>query len=58
MKSQAVRLVDVLALGPFMVWAGTQGQLPRWAQLGLIISGALTIAYNWDNYVEARAALD
>jgi len=49
-KSQNVRLIDVFALGPFMVWAATQKTLPKWAQVALVVSGILTITYNADNY--------
>lgn len=52
MKSQRVRLLDVLVLGPFMVWAAGRRELPEWARAGLAIGGALTIVYNAANYVE------
>ena len=52
MKSQGVRLLDVLVLGPFMVWASGRRELPEWARAGLAISGALTIVYNADNYIK------
>ena len=52
MKSQGVRLLDVLVLGPFMVWAAGQRELPEWARAGLAIGGALTIVYNAANYLE------
>jgi hypothetical protein len=51
-KSQGVRLVDVLVLGPFMVWAGMQGRLrPDWANAALVVSGVATIFYNGRNYL-------
>lgn len=55
MKAQAIRLVDVFALGPFMVWAGAQRTaLPDWARYVLIASGIGTVAYNARNYLAIR----
>lgn len=54
MKGQAVRLVDVFALGPFMVWAATVPRLPEWARLALFVSGVLTVTYNADNYMRQK----
>ena len=51
-KSQRVRVLDVLVLGPFMVWAASQWELPRWARTGLAIGGVATILYNAENYLE------
>jgi hypothetical protein len=53
-KSQAVRLVDVLVLGPFMMWAASRRELPEWARLALFVAGGLTVAYNGRNWLEAR----
>ena len=56
-KGQAVRLVDVFAMGPLMVWvADTCRTLPRWARLSLIVMGQLTIAYNAENWIKTREA--
>ncbi len=52
-KTQNVRLLDVFALGPFMVWAATRRTLPEWAQVTLFVSGVLTVAYNAENYRKA-----
>lgn len=52
MKSQTVRLVDVFALGPFMVWAASRSSLPPWARSVLALSGVATIVYNAHNYRE------
>ena len=54
MKSQTVRLVDVLLLGPFMVWAAGARTLPPWARLLLGVAGVATIAYNARNYSALR----
>ncbi len=56
MKSQGVRVIDVLALGPFMMWVSEQRTLPTWARLTLYISGALTVAYNAENYLAQRTS--
>lgn len=51
-KTQAVRLVDVFLLGPFMVYAATL--LPRDHQLTrLVLAGAgiATVLYNGQNYL-------
>ncbi len=56
-KGQVVRLVDVFAMGPLMVWvADTCHTLPRWARLSLTVMGQLTIAYNAENYLKVRQA--
>lgn len=49
MKTQDVRLVDVFILGPFMIYAGTQLE-NEWLKTGMIVAGAMTIAYNWQNW--------
>lgn len=49
-KSQAVRLADVLLLGPFMVWAGLNHP-SELARLGLVMAGVATVAYNGANYL-------
>ena len=53
MKTQTVRLLDVFALGPFMVWAAQQVR-PPWARDMLVVSGVLTMLYNGANYLTAR----
>lgn len=50
-KTQAVRLVDVFLLGPFMVYAATL--LPRDRELARLVlagAGVATSLYNWHNY--------
>jgi len=49
-KSQNIRLVDVLLLGPFMIYAGTKNKLTDLEKTVLIGSGVLTILYNFKNY--------
>lgn len=56
-KAQGVRLLDVWALGPLMVYVALQaadaGELPR---LALLAAGAATVTYNGRNYLRARAS--
>jgi len=55
-KSQTVRLVDVFALGPFMVWAAAKATgLPPWARATLSLAGLATVLYNGRNYRAAHA---
>jgi hypothetical protein len=57
MKSQGVRIVDVLVLGPFMVWAATRPRaLPGWARAALVVGGVATIVYNLQNYVDTASS--
>jgi len=54
-KTQAIRLVDVFALGPFMVWFGMEAKdVPDAARLVMIASGVATIVYNGSNYLRLR----
>jgi hypothetical protein len=56
-KSQAVRLVDVFVLGPFMAWFGWRAEaMPAWARVALVASGVATVAYNGRNYLLERGA--
>jgi len=62
-KTQGVRLIDVFAIGPLMVYGGVAGKsLPDWARAGLFLSGVATIGYNGSNYLlrrdEMRMALE
>lgn len=50
-KSQAIRLVDVLALGPLMIYVGMRDGLPYEARRALVFAGAATITYNGRNYL-------
>ena len=55
MKGQTVRLFDVLALGPFMVYAGFGAvTLPPVARSLLIGAGLGTIAYNGAMYAHYK----
>ena len=54
-KTQAIRVADVLLIGPAMIWAGAMIQEDRPA-LGwfLMASGVGTIVYNARNLHRAR----
>lgn len=55
MKTQTVRLIDVFALGPFMIYASLKARgLSPVEQMLLGFSGVATIVYNGANYLQAR----
>lgn len=55
MKTQTVRLIDVFALGPFMIYAALKARgLSPIEQSVLGFSGLATIIYNGANYLEAQ----
>lgn len=50
-KSQKVRLFDIYALGPVMIYAATRKKpLGNWTRRALFVSGIMTIVYNWHKY--------
>jgi len=49
-KSQRMRLLDVLVLGPFMVGYASKKKHPKWARLFMAGFGIGTIVYNFLNY--------
>lgn len=56
-KSQAIRLLDVYALGPFMLYLALKSGGPSaFARLTLAGIGVATILYNLKNYREQAAA--
>lgn len=56
-KSQKVRVLDVVLLGPATVAAGLyRGPLPPAARGALVLYGVTTIAYNLQNYLATRKA--
>ena len=56
-KSQYVRIIDVLFIGPVMIYAGTNKSLPGWVRVSLIGFGAATVIYNAKNFLENRKNL-
>lgn len=51
---QWARLVDVFALGPFLIWYGWRysSGAPTWARYAMIAAGAMTIYYNGCRFLE------
>ncbi len=54
MKSQNVRLFDILILGPLMIYAARGARLGELERGALAAAGVGTILYNWNNYLEIR----
>jgi hypothetical protein len=50
MKTQTIRIVDVIFIGPLMVYASAY--LSGWQKQALLISGLATMAYNAANFLE------
>jgi hypothetical protein len=54
-KTQEVRLLDVFALGPFMMWYALRSENePNWARMMLAFSGLMTSVYNGANYLRIK----
>jgi hypothetical protein len=55
-KTQAIRVLDVVAIGPAMIWGGAL-LAPRRPALGwfLVASGLGTMIYNYQNHRLQRA---
>ena len=55
---QAARTVDVLLLGPFMVWFALRATgIPGWAKVAMAFSGLATVWFNGRNYIVAKRGL-
>ena len=58
LASQKVRVFDVYALGPFMVWYAMKSrEMGPWSRRILFTAGVYTVIYNWQNYVQAEKFL-
>lgn len=60
-KSQKVRVFDMFALGPFMMWYAMKSGgkiMNNWPRRVLFVSGVMTIVYNWNNYRNIRPILE
>jgi hypothetical protein len=53
--TQQIRIFDVVALGPLMIYGGVKGKdLPGWARAALVTLGVTTIGYNGSNFMARR----
>ena len=53
-KSQWIRIVDILIIGPLMIYLGYDGYVRssgKWLYLVLMFFGGTTITYNLHNYL-------
>jgi len=54
-KPQIVRLMDVVFIGPLMIWMGNKATgVPSWTKDAMVGLGIATIIYNLKNYMEIR----
>lgn len=56
-KTQSIRLLDVVVLGPAMVYAGMGKPLPQGLKILMLLTGVGTIIYNGYNWNENRKHL-
>ena len=55
MKAQTIRLIDVFAIGPAMVYVGAKAKNVHPVIRGFVaFSGVATIVYNGQNYLRER----
>lgn len=52
MNKQSVRLIDVFAIGPFLIYAGAKHTPNKTIGIVLIGLGIATIVYNGVNYLK------
>lgn len=50
-KTQGIRLLDVLAVGPLVILAGVQRTQGQNVRLALVFTGAATITFNGANFL-------
>ena len=53
-RTQIIRMLDVMLLGPAMVYAGMGKELPDGLKAMMLITGLGTILYNGYNWYEAE----
>ena len=51
-----MRLVDIFALGPAMIYLGATGLIPGWMRVPSVAGGVFTIYWNAENYLRLEAA--
>jgi hypothetical protein len=50
-KTQLIRILDVLLYGPFLIWLGYR-ENKKWIKLFLYFMGSTTVTYNLKNFIE------
>jgi hypothetical protein len=53
MKTQLIRILDVLIYGPFLIWLG-YSEREKWIKVFLYFIGATTMTYNLRNFIELQ----
>lgn len=53
-KAQIIRLWDIFALAPAMIYVGVSGKVPQSWRKWAIIGGILTVVYNAQNYKRVK----
>lgn len=53
-KSQNIRILDIVVIGPLMIYFGVSHKPMNFFSLLLIFFGATTITYNLKNYLHTR----
>lgn len=51
LKTQAIRLVDVFVLGPFLIWVSLRPRQSNLVRVGIAVAGIATILFNGANYL-------
>ena len=57
-KGQKIRMLDVLFIGPFMIYASQTAKLNNFERNVLFGLGVATIIYNGKNYYETKRNLE
>ena len=56
MKAQSIRLLDVVFIGPLLLYVARAAKAPgTLVRVLLVVVGVATIVYNWRNYLRLRA---
>lgn len=53
-KSQKIRILDIVVIGPLMIYFGVSREPMDFFSLLLLFFGATTMTYNWKNYLHAK----
>ena len=55
-KSQTIRLIDMVAIAPFLIYVSTKSNITKLDKNLLLILGILTFTYNANNYFKNKLA--